>query len=118
MQRAAQDYQLELQEPKLWGKHVPGWGEWPEIEQMMATELRRLAAAERVLARHAPCTDEHEPVLHCVQHHRGPNGECEDLVDLMASLGIDQAVEMCRCGVPLASHQCTHCHDDPPRGHV
>jgi len=21
------------------------------------------------------------------------------------------------CGVPLASHQCTYCHDDPPRGH-
>lgn len=28
------------------------------------------------------------------------------------------STEVCRCGVPLASHQCTYCHDDPPRGHA
>lgn len=35
-----------------------------------------------------------------------------DLLDALAD------AELCRCGISLASHQCTHCHDDPPRGHA
>lgn len=35
-----------------------------------------------------------------------------------AGLLLPPGGEMCGCGVPLASHVCTHCHDDPPRGHA
>lgn len=42
------------------------------------------------------------------------------MLDALADAGLllPPGGEMCGCGVPLASHVCTHCHDDPPRGHA
>ena len=50
--RGAQDAQLQLEEPRLLGKHIPGWYRWPDVETMAARVLREIAAKRKILERY------------------------------------------------------------------
>ncbi|MFI2663257.1 DUF6221 family protein [Micromonospora carbonacea] len=50
----AQQTILTLQDPKLLGKHIPGWHDWPKAEQMCRERLAELDAMRAVLTEHAP----------------------------------------------------------------
>lgn len=54
--RIAQDNHLMVQEPRLLGRTVPGWHDWPDVEAMAASVERGCLADLRRLERH----DEHE----------------------------------------------------------
>jgi Family of unknown function (DUF6221) len=44
----AQNVSLELQEPKLLGRHIPGWDSWGDVEKLCVRALRE-AEADRAL---------------------------------------------------------------------
>jgi hypothetical protein len=48
--RTAQDVGLELKEPRLLGKHIPGWGYWPDVEAMCTGRLADVALKRAILA--------------------------------------------------------------------
>ncbi|MEU4779251.1 DUF6221 family protein [Micromonospora sp. NPDC023633] len=45
----AQQTILTLQDPKLLGKHIPGWHDWPDVEKMCQQRLTELDAKRRIL---------------------------------------------------------------------
>jgi hypothetical protein len=52
----AQNVSLELQEPKLLGRHIPGWDSWGDVEKLCERALRKVEAAQAILAEHeGPC---------------------------------------------------------------
>lgn len=58
----AQQTILTLQDPKLLGKHIPGWHDWPKVERMCRVRLAELDAKRRILDemeswRHDTCQD-------------------------------------------------------------
>lgn len=57
LQRYAQENHLAIQEPRLLGRHIPGWHEWPEVEQLAADMVLMCDWADGVLSRHV---DEYE----------------------------------------------------------
>jgi hypothetical protein len=52
--RTAQDVSLELQDPALLGRHMPGWYSWPKVEAMCTGRLAGIAAGRAILAGHQP----------------------------------------------------------------
>ena len=45
----AQQTILTLQDPKLLGKHIPGWHDWPDVERMCQERLADVDAKRRIL---------------------------------------------------------------------
>lgn len=52
----AQQTILTLKDPKLLGKYIPGWHDWPKVEQMCRDRLADLDSKRAILAEHAPDT--------------------------------------------------------------
>lgn len=52
--RTAQNVSLELKDPALLGRHMPGWHSWPEVEAVCAGRLADIAAMRAILDLHAP----------------------------------------------------------------
>lgn len=52
--RIAQDTSLELQDPKLLGRHIPGWHSWRDVETICEERLADIAAKRATLAEHHP----------------------------------------------------------------
>lgn len=48
----AQQTILTLQDPKLLGKHIPGWHDWPNVEKMCHQRLAEMDANRRILDLH------------------------------------------------------------------
>lgn len=48
--RTARDMRLELKEPALLGRRIPGWYSWPEVEAMCTEKLRDVEAKRALLA--------------------------------------------------------------------
>lgn len=94
MERMAQEYQLEVQEPRLWGKQVPGWGEWPEVERMARLLAQHCERDLKVLERHAPRRDELADLLELPAGERvicvvsGETWPCDDIRDLATAYGL------------------------------
>jgi Family of unknown function (DUF6221) len=51
--RVAQDASLALEEPRLLGKHIPGWHSWPDVEVMCGQVLAGIEADRAVVRLHA-----------------------------------------------------------------
>lgn len=66
----AQQTILTLQDPKLLGKHIPGWHDWPNVEKMCQQRLTELDAKRRILV-------EHEPEWQTVEWPHDQNGKGE-----------------------------------------
>lgn len=66
----AQQTTLALQDPKLLGKHIPGWHDWPEVEKMCQQRLTELEAMRGIL-------DEHKPEWRTVEWPHDQNGKGE-----------------------------------------
>ncbi|WP_431728605.1 DUF6221 family protein [Verrucosispora sp. TAA-831] len=49
----AQQTILTLKDPRLLGKYIPGWHDWPDVERVCTERLAELAAARRILDAHA-----------------------------------------------------------------
>lgn len=64
---------LALQEPRLLGKEIPGWHEWPDVEKLCMARLAELDTMRRILA-------EHEPEWQAVEWPHDQNGRGEALV--------------------------------------
>lgn len=56
---------LELQDPKLLGRYIPGWGHWPEVERMCQSRLLDIDAQRRILDEHSPRRMGHFVDLRC-----------------------------------------------------
>jgi Family of unknown function (DUF6221) len=76
----AQNVSLELEEPKLLGRHTPGWDSWGDVEKLCERALRDVESGRRILARHTECA----------QRGTGPCWEfpgvgdlCRELADLL-----------------------------------
>ncbi|MFG1846751.1 hypothetical protein [Micromonospora carbonacea] len=50
----AQQTTLTLKDPKLLGKYIPGWHDWPAVERVCRERLAELDAQRRILELHAP----------------------------------------------------------------
>ncbi|MCX5066632.1 DUF6221 family protein [Micromonospora lupini] len=50
----AQQTILTLRDPKLLGKYIPGWHDWPQVEAMCQQRLAELDAARQIISLHAP----------------------------------------------------------------
>jgi hypothetical protein len=48
----AQRTTLTLQDPRLLGKFIPGWHDWPDVEQMCTERLAEVEAKRRILDDH------------------------------------------------------------------
>jgi hypothetical protein len=46
---AAQQTSLRLQEPRLLGREIPGWHDWPDVERLCAERLAEVDAKRRIL---------------------------------------------------------------------
>src|SRR5690348_10511110 len=46
----AQRNSLAVKEPKLLGRTIPGWHDWPDVEAMCARELRAVERDRQLLA--------------------------------------------------------------------
>lgn len=47
--RRAQEHELNCRDPRLLGSIIPGWGDWPAVQQMAARALAECEAKRRVL---------------------------------------------------------------------
>lgn len=45
----AQQTALTLQDPRHLGKFIPGWHDWPDVEQMCTDRLREIEAKRRMI---------------------------------------------------------------------
>lgn len=62
----AQRVSLTLKEPRLLGREIPGWHEWPDVEAMCARELRSIERDRALIERHKPeLSGSGEPGLWC-----------------------------------------------------
>jgi hypothetical protein len=52
--RIAQETSLELKEPNLLGRHMPGWHSWPDVEQLCQDMLAECAAKRAIVELHRP----------------------------------------------------------------
>ncbi|MEU3452150.1 DUF6221 family protein [Micromonospora sp. NPDC006766] len=50
----AQQTILTLKDPKLLGKYIPGWHDWPKVEEACHQRLAELKSDRLILAEHAP----------------------------------------------------------------
>jgi hypothetical protein len=90
---AAQRVQLELKEPKILGRRIPGWGWWPDVERMMAALIAQAEGRRSILVRHAPMRF---PISEawCCTHCSRPSAipptpwPCPDWRDAAADLGV------------------------------
>lgn len=48
---------LTLQDPKLLGKHIPGWHDWPKVERMCRVRLAEVDAKRRIMEIHGRRAD-------------------------------------------------------------
>jgi hypothetical protein len=55
--RIAQDVQLQLEEPALLGKHIPGWYSWPAVEAMAWRAIRDAVNLREVLDHYQSAVD-------------------------------------------------------------
>lgn len=46
----AQQTILTLQDPKLLGRYIPGWHDWPKVERSCTERLAELATTRRLIA--------------------------------------------------------------------
>ncbi|MER7331692.1 MULTISPECIES: DUF6221 family protein [unclassified Micromonospora] len=64
----AQQTVLTLKEPRLLGKEIPGWHDWPNVEKMCQQRLAELDAKRRILAAldltPCPCARSQRCVIH------------------------------------------------------
>ena len=88
LQRRAQEHRRAAQKPAVLGTYVPGWYDWPEVDQMCATVLAQVAAHRRIVdlyAGHANYDTEDWP-------YEGATGRIHGLgeaVRLLAAIGSD-----------------------------
>src|SRR5688572_15266948 len=116
----AQRVQLELQEPKLLGKRIPGWGWWPDVERMMAALVAQAAGLRSILVRHAPDDDNRAWCAHCTWEPGrgrlyGVDWPCPDWRDAAADLDA-RVGDMARPGrdnTPITGDACLESSDDP-----
>jgi hypothetical protein len=48
----AQRTSLAVKEPRLLGREIPGWHDWPDVEAMCARELRMIERDRALIGRH------------------------------------------------------------------
>jgi hypothetical protein len=97
----AQQTSLALADPKLLGAYIPGWHDWPEVEELCEFAIRQVEADLRRLERHAPFEADawwrSEKGVFC-QHCQLTSNDgdplsrawpCDDLLDLAASYGVE-----------------------------
>lgn len=63
--RIAQDTSLELKEPTLLGRRIPGWHSWPDVERLCQQALAECAAKRRTVAHHAKGPSVRHPGYDC-----------------------------------------------------
>lgn len=70
----AQHTSLELQEPKLLGRYMPGWHSWPDVERLCERVLAECAAQRRIIAKFDTVTEPYDP------DYWGALAECIELL--------------------------------------
>jgi hypothetical protein len=50
----AQQTTLTLKDPRHLGKFIPGWHDWPDVEQMCTERLAEIDATRGILDEHTP----------------------------------------------------------------
>lgn len=70
--RYAQENDVAVRDPRLLGRTIPGWHEWPEVEQMAREVLAEVDAKRRIIT-------EHEPIHGTVEWDHDQNGRGEAL---------------------------------------
>ena len=53
LRRRAQEHRRAVKEQAVLGTHVPGWHDWPKVDQVCATVLAQVAANRRIVDDHA-----------------------------------------------------------------
>jgi hypothetical protein len=104
--RTAQDTSLDLKDPKLLGRHIPGWHSWGDVEAVCGEALFSVAAVRAVLELHRrsdkPARTRHVCRDHAYAHHPGPQWRA--------------AVDTCPDCAVTEKYVCTHeaCRHDCP----
>ena len=85
----AQEVCLELKEPKLLGRHIPGWDSWCDVEKLCVRALREVEAKRRIMGRHRDdgcgyCAGCETSTRHSGIRELAPSGECPEKRDLAA----------------------------------
>lgn len=97
LMRRAQDHHLKVREPRLLGREIPGWHDWPDVEALCAEVLADLEAKRRIME------------LHGSLNGYGFRIVCVSCVDQLTGAGDNQILFPCPTlrllALPFAGHE-------------